>query len=109
MPEKALAEFELMVMLAIARIPDAYGAEIRRVIEERAERDVSIGALYATLSRLEDKGMLSVEVTDPLPVPGGRSRKLYRFTPAGEEAVERSTRMMDRMREGLPGAIGGGR
>lgn len=101
MSEKQLAEFELLVMLAAARIAEAYGAAIRREIEERTGRDVSIGALYATLSRLEDQGLLRAEVSAPLPVPGGRSRKLYHFTRAGLEAVHRATKMVDRLREGL--------
>jgi PadR family transcriptional regulator PadR len=56
MPGQFLAEFELYVMLAIARLgDDAYGASIRRDIEGRTGRPVSVGALYATLARLGDK------------------------------------------------------
>lgn len=101
MGTKPLAEFELLVMLATARTVEAYGAAIRREIEERTGRDVSIGALYATLSRLEDKGLLDAEATAPQPVPGGRARKVYRFTPAGLRAVRHATGIVDRMREGL--------
>jgi DNA-binding PadR family transcriptional regulator len=101
MPSHALAEFELLVMLATARVGEAYGAAIRREIEDRTGRDVSIGALYATLSRLEDKGLLASEATPPKPVPGGRARKLYHFTPSGLEAVQRTTGIVDRLREGL--------
>jgi DNA-binding PadR family transcriptional regulator len=105
---KHLAEFELYVMLAIARPgAEAYGAAIRREIEERAGRPVSIGAVYATLGRLEDRELLVHEVTDPLPVRGGRSRKLYRLTEAGREAVRTSTNMLARMMDGVPLAEGG--
>ena len=83
-----LQEFELLVLLAILRLcPDAYGAAIARELEETAERGVSIGALYATLSRLVDKGYLVQHVSDPLPVKGGRARKHYALTGAGEAAV----------------------
>ena len=59
MPGAFLAEFELYVMLAIARLgDDAYGAVVRQEIESRTSRPVSIGALYTTLARLEDKGMV---------------------------------------------------
>jgi DNA-binding PadR family transcriptional regulator len=108
-PAKHLAEFELYVMLAIAR-PDAeaYGAAIRREIEERAGRPVSIGAVYATLGRLEDRELLVHEITDPLPVRGGRSRKLYRMTDAGRRAVRTSANQLVRMMNGVPLAEGGG-
>lgn len=110
MPGKFLAEFELYVMLAVARLGEgAYGASVRREIERRTGRPVSIGALYATLARLGDKGLMEFRVSDPRPVPGGRARKHCRLTPAGEEALGHSTAMLARMMEGLElaGAEGG--
>ena len=105
-----LAEFELYVMLSIARLGDgAYGAAIRRDIEERTGRPVSIGAVYATLGRLGDHDFLSHRISEPLPVRGGRSRKLYSPTEAGRAALDHSTAMLTRMMEGLPVAEGGGR
>jgi DNA-binding PadR family transcriptional regulator len=96
-----LAEFEIYVMLAVLRLgDDAYGAAIRREIEERAGRPVSIGAVYATLGRLEEKRLVAFEVSDPQPVQGGRSRKLVSLTPAGLAALEHSTAMLRRMMEG---------
>lgn len=101
-PGKFLAEFEIYLMLAIARRDDeAYGASIRRQIQERTGRPVSIGAVYATLGRLEDKSLLASRVSEPRPVAGGRARKYYRLTPAGREALDHSTRMMQRMMEGV--------
>lgn len=102
-----LAEFELCVMLAVARPgAGAYGAAIRREIEERAGRPVSIGAVYATLGRLEERGLLSHGVTEPLPVRGGRSRKVYRLTAAGRDALALSATMLTRMMSGVPLAGG---
>lgn len=103
-----LAEFELYVMLAVLRLgEDAYGVRIRQEIEGRTRRPVSIGAVYATLGRLEDKGLLEVRVSEPLPVPGGRARKHVYLTPAGRRAVEHSIAMLGRMADGLlPGAAG---
>lgn len=101
MSPQPLAEFELLVMLATARVGEPYGAAIRREIEERTGRDVSIGALYATLARLEDKGLLRSEATAPKPVRGGRARKLYRLTRTGVDATRRATAMVDRLRDGL--------
>jgi DNA-binding PadR family transcriptional regulator len=104
---ESLAEFELYVMLALARPEaDGYGAAVRREIEERSGRPVSIGAVYATLGRLQDRGLLEHAISEPLPVRGGRSRKLYRLTPAGRSALRTSTAMLARMMEGVPLAQG---
>lgn len=95
-------EFEQLVLLAVARLGDeGYGVTIRREIEERAEREVSVGAVYATLSRLEDKGMLSSWEGDPEPRRGGRSRRYYRLEPEGARALRAARGMMDRMWEGV--------
>ena len=102
MPPKFLAEFELYVMLAVVRLEDdAYGAEISRAIEARTGRPVSIGALYATLGRLEDKGLLQARVSEPEPVRGGRARKYYSLTREGRSTLEHSSEMMLKMMEGL--------
>jgi PadR family transcriptional regulator PadR len=98
-----LAEFEIYVMLAILRLgDDAYGVSIRREIEERAGRPVSIGAVYATLGRLEEKKLVEFRASDPQPVQGGRSRKLVSLTKRGLAAVEHSTAMLQRMLQGTP-------
>jgi DNA-binding PadR family transcriptional regulator len=99
---KFLAEFELYVMLAVARLgEEAYGVSIRREIEDRTGRPVSVGALYATLARLGDKGLMGFEVSEPRPVPGGRARKYCRLTSAGRAALEHSTAMLSRMMDGV--------
>ena len=102
MKGRFLAEFEIYVMLAIARLEGgAYGVPIRREIQTRTGRPVSMGALYATLSRLSEKGLLDYEVSDPLPVPGGKSRKYWRLTPQGALALNHTTSMLARMLDGL--------
>ena len=103
MAKKAfLQEFELFVLLAILRLgADAYGAEISRELEDTADRSVSIGALYATLARLVDKGLVLRHASAPIPVQGGRSRKIYTLTGAGEDAVTHSATTLRRMMEGL--------
>lgn len=98
-----LAEFEIYVLLAILRLGEnAYGVTIRREIQARAGRSVSIGAVYATLGRLEEKGLVEFQSSDPQPVQGGRSRKLVSPTPRGMAALEHSTAMLQRMMEGTP-------
>ncbi len=102
MPGRFLPEFELYVMLAVARLGDgAYGASVRQEIEARTGRPVSIGALYAALGRVEAKGYLLTQKADPEPGRRGRPRKYCRLTPAGEDAVAHSAEMLGRMMEGL--------
>ena len=97
-----LAEFELLVMLALARLEDnAYGVSIRREIEHRTGRPVSIGAVYATLGRLGDKGLVMHSISPPLPVPGGRARKFFQLTPKGRRALSHSAAMLTQMMDGL--------
>jgi DNA-binding PadR family transcriptional regulator len=99
---KHLAEFEQYVLLSLVRLGDgAYGAAIRREIEERTGRPVSIGAVYATLGRLDDKQLVESWMSDPLPVRGGRARKHFRLTATGEETLRHAVGMLSRMLEGL--------
>ena len=96
-----LGEFELYVMLALDRLGDeAYGIRIRQEIAERTGREIVIGAVYATLSRLEAKGLVRHRLSDPHPVPGGRARKCFQLTPPGTRALAHSTSMMSRMMNG---------
>ncbi|MCZ6758796.1 MAG: helix-turn-helix transcriptional regulator [Gemmatimonadetes bacterium] len=96
-----LAEFELYVLLALVRLGgEAYGAAIRREIESTTGRSVSIGAVYATLGRLDDKRLLRHRISEPLPMRGGRARKFYRLTAKGECALRHSTSMLHRMMTG---------
>ena len=81
MPGKFLAEFELYVMLAIAQRGDeAYGAVVRQEIESRTGRPVSIGALYATLARLEAKGLIAMRTARQAPGQRGRAASTWKPT-----------------------------
>jgi PadR family transcriptional regulator len=102
MAGRFLAEFELYVMLAIAQLGDeAYGAVIRQEIESRTQRPVSIGALYATLARLEAKGLITVRTALPTPGRRGRARRYCRLTSQGIAATRHSAVMLTRMMSGL--------
>jgi DNA-binding PadR family transcriptional regulator len=97
-----LGEFEQMVLLAILRLADnAYGMTIRQEIEDRTDRNVTIGSIYAGLERLSTKGYLRSSVSGPEPIRGGRAKRTYRLTSAGEKALAHSRTMMAKMAEGL--------
>ena len=93
-----LGEFEIYVMAAVRLLGDeAYGMAIAREIERRSGREVAMGAVYATVARLEDKGLVTTHTSEPLPVQGGRSRRHVRLTAAGRRALESATAMLSRM------------
>ena len=86
-----LGEFEQLVLLALVRLsPEAYGATVRREIEARAKRRLSISAVYTTLDRLEEKELVRSRVSDPVPQRGGRRRKYFELTPLGARALKQA-------------------
>ena len=93
-----LGEFEQVVLLAVARLDDeAYGMRIRQEIEDRAGRSASIGAVYATLDRLQRKNYLRARDESA----GGRARRFFVITPAGVEALEAARDLQTRMWSGI--------
>ncbi|HEY4765486.1 MAG TPA: helix-turn-helix transcriptional regulator [Candidatus Sulfotelmatobacter sp.] len=97
-----LGEFEHIIVLALLRLEDrAYGVTVRQEIEFRIKREVSIGAVYATLDRLETKGYVKSHRGDPTPERGGRSKRFFRVTAKGVTAVNRTQRALQTMTKGL--------
>ena len=93
MSTASLGALELVVLLEVARLKDeANGLAIRRDLAARTGRDYSVGALYTTLQRLEDKGLLTSRHSQPLPVRGGRSRRHFTLTGAGARALREADR-----------------
>jgi PadR family transcriptional regulator, regulatory protein PadR len=85
----ALGEFEQLVMFALVRLgPDAYGAAVRREIEERTGRVASISAVYTTLERLEQKGLVRSRIGEPTAERGGRRKKHFELLPLGARALK---------------------
>src|SRR5690242_10198073 len=100
--EPALGEFEQLVLLALVRLGDrAYGVTVREEIARRARRDVSLGAVYKTLERLEDKGLVSSTIGEPTPERGGRRKKFFRIAPSGARALRHALAALRRMADGL--------
>ena len=93
MSKSGLGTLELAALLAVVRLADdAYGLAVRHDLAERTGRELSVGAVYTTLQRLEDKGLLKSRASAPLPVRGGRSRRHYSLTGAGARAVRDAER-----------------
>ncbi|MEP6691952.1 MAG: helix-turn-helix transcriptional regulator [Gemmatimonadaceae bacterium] len=97
-----LGEFEQLVLLALVRLgDDAYGVTVRRELEKRAARSVSLATVYTTLARLEAKGLVDTRVGEPTPQRGGRRKKHYVIVPAGRRALRDTLRTLRRMTSGL--------
>ena len=93
-----LGEFEQVVLLAVARLKDdAYGMGLRAAIAERTGRSVTIGAMYATLDRLVEKGYLRSRDD----APEGRARRFVALTAAGVDALEAARDLQQKMWAGL--------
>src|SRR5579863_8169335 len=97
-----LGEFEQIVLLAILRLGEnAYGVPIRREIEDRTGRALTVGALYRTLDRLESKGYVASWFSDPVPERGGRSKRYFRVEPLGIRALRQSQQELAAMWDGI--------
>jgi DNA-binding PadR family transcriptional regulator len=99
---EALGEFEQMVLLAILHLGDeVYGVPIVDEIERRTGRSVAPAAVYITLRRLEQKGLLSSWMSDPTAERGGKARRCVNVTRAGLEMLRESRQVIDQMWKGL--------
>ena len=97
-----MGEFEQIVLLAILRLDDgAYGVTIRDEIAGCTDRDPSPGALYTTLDRMEEKGLVTSRFGQPTPERGGRAKRYFRVTAKGEAAVASAQRAYQRLLQGL--------
>lgn len=97
-----LGEFEQVVLLTLVRLGNgAWGAAIRREIQERLGRDLPVSVVYVTLQRLERKGMVRSYIGNPSAERGGRRRRHYLIDTPGEQALGRSYRAFRALTEGL--------
>ena len=98
-----LGEFELLNLTAVLMLGDeAYGMLIHEQVEKLTnKRLVSLGSVYATLERLQNKGYLSSNYADPTPERGGRAKRYFAITGAGQLALKEAMKVADNMLTGL--------
>jgi PadR family transcriptional regulator, regulatory protein PadR len=102
--DNSLGALEHIVLLAVMRLgSDAYGMTVRREIENATGRDVSIGAVYATLVRLESKGYVKSYTGEPTAERGGRAKRHFRMTAEGKGALRSTHEIILKMSAGLKG------
>jgi PadR family transcriptional regulator, regulatory protein PadR len=98
-----LGELELMLLLAVIRLgDDAYGVPIARELETLRGREVSVGSVYASLERLELKGLVASSLGEPTPERGGKAKRFFRITREGLNQVHETRRVLTRLWQSLP-------
>ena len=103
---RALGGFEQTILLAVLRLGGgADGVTIRREIEDRTGQEVSTGALYTTLERLDARGLVSHVLGESTPVRGGRRKKSYTLEEAGLRALRESYETFSAMVRGVEGHL----
>ena len=101
-----LGEFEQLVLLAIVHLGgDTYGIPIAEEIQRRTKRKAARAAVYVTLRRLEDKGLVSSRMGDPTPERGGKGRRHVQLTAAGSRALLDARRVSENMWRGVTPAV----
>jgi PadR family transcriptional regulator PadR len=86
-----VGSFELRVLVTIVKLGDrASGAGIKASLGELFGREIAVGQLYLSLSKLEKKGLISFDIKPAEPVRGGRSKKIFRLEQAGTDVLQRT-------------------
>jgi len=102
--EELLGSLEHIVLLAVMRLgEEAYGITVRDEIDNTTGRDLSVGAVYATLVRLEAKGFIKSSAGEPTAERGGRAKRYFRVTADGKLALRNTQEMIQKMSAGLKG------
>ena len=93
---------EFILLVALFLKDEAYSVQIRQRLKDVTGKTWSYGALFISLEQLVKKGFLTSSLTDPLPERGGRSKRIYSLTPAGNKALEEIKQMECKMWEAVP-------
>ncbi len=103
---ESAGDFEKLLMLAVLRLGDeAYGASIIEELGERTGREISPGAAYVALRRLQDKGLLRSRIGEPTRERGGRAKRYYAVLPAGLAVLRVAREEWEALAEGLEATL----
>lgn len=96
---KPLQNFEYAVLVATrdADSEEAHPAEIARKLTQKLKRDVGVPQTYQTMHRLEKKGMMSMAISEPRHVRGGRRRNMFSVTKDGQNAIEQTATFYEKI------------
>jgi len=108
-PRSSLGDFERNVLWAISRLgSNAYGTNIIEEVETIIDREASVGALYTSLKRLEQKSLVTSKLGDATPERGGRAKRYFNLTAAGERSLRDALEEIRRLSTtliGIPEAV----
>jgi PadR family transcriptional regulator PadR len=103
MKKYRLGEFEEVVLLTVGVLyKDAYGVSIKKEIETRLSRNVSVGALQSALQRLEQKGYLKSHEGDATPERAGRPKRYFQITAYGKKAIDYTRTTREELWQAIP-------
>jgi PadR family transcriptional regulator, regulatory protein PadR len=98
-----LGEFEEIVLLTIALLfDDAYSVAVLEEMERRMERSMSIGSVHRTMQRLEEKGLVNSRFGEATSERGGRRKRLFTLTPAGERSLSEARKLRNELWAAIP-------
>jgi len=98
-----LGEFEELVLLTVATLgEDAYGVEIKRELEERLKKKVSVGSIQTSLKRLEEKGFLKSEFGEATQKRGGKRKRIYTTTTYAHKVLAEIRQVRSDLWKSLP-------
>jgi len=99
---KLLSSHDEILMLAILKLEgNAYGMTIRKEVSQATGKDWSIGAIYDPLYRLETRGLIESELSDPTQERGGRSKRIFRLCKPGREALRQHNKVRKNLVQGM--------
>ena len=103
-----LSDFELIVLLVLLRLGDgAYGVPIAQEMQEQTKREAKLGSIYASLERMEKKGLVVSELGEPTKERGGRAKRYFHVTKQGMRQIRETQRTLTRLWKGVPELEGG--
>lgn len=106
MGRNGIGEFEELVLLAVAALTEGgYGLSVRNLLKEQAQRTVSLGAVHATLYRLEDKGYLRSDLTGASAERGGRRKRMFTITGSGVAVLQAARESRESLRSLIPAGL----
>ncbi len=101
-----IGEFEEIVMLTVGILnEEAYGLAIKKEIEKRLNRKVSMGALHTGLYRLEDKGLLTSRLGEATKTRGGKPKRYFSVTNTGQIALKEMMDTRKSLWENIPEGV----
>ncbi len=97
-----LGQFEEILLLAIIRLrTNAYGVSIQKTVDEVGGRTTSLGAIYTTLDRLEQKGYVSSYEGEATPQRGGRAKRYFKVEAPGFRALREADSTRSQLMQGV--------